>query len=219
MKICIIEDDPMFNRLLGTWAKLANYEFQQFQSGGAALAGINDDVDCVLIDWHLGAQCAETIVVELRQKLGWDFAIIVVTGSDLEELVVRALQAGADDFIMKPIQMAELIARIQACTRRSTRTVPSVQRGPYTLNLNGRQLLLNGEELQVTPKEFELARLLFQHPNRPLARAFIQQRVWGSVRSNRTLDTHVCNLKTKLRMAETAVDIVAVPKYGYKLVI
>jgi DNA-binding response OmpR family regulator len=136
---------------------------------------------------------------------------------------VRVLQAGADDFIGKPVRRGELLARIEARARRSRaaeETSPRVEVPPFVLDREARKLTRDGRALALTDKEYALAEFLFANAGELLSRKHLLEAVWG-LRADvktRTLDTHMSRLRTKLGLADAqGLRLVSVQQFGYRL--
>ncbi|MGW0345983.1 response regulator transcription factor [Streptomyces anthocyanicus] len=136
-----------------------------------------------------------------RIRAACDIPIIAVTSRDSELDRVLGLQAGADDYLVRPYGIRELMARIDAVTRR-TRNLPAarnvVSHGGLRIDAFSREVTLHGRRVEVTPKEFDLLHLLASHPGTVVSRTRIMRQVWGGSWSRRTIDTHVASLRKKL---------------------
>nr|WSY57713.1 response regulator transcription factor [Streptomyces sp. NBC_00886] len=138
-----------------------------------------------------------------RIRAGSPVPVIAVTGRGSELDRVLGLQAGADDYLVKPYGFRELMARIEAVMRRSqghtAPTTPSViSHGPLHIDVSARQVRLDGRPIDLTRKEFNLVHLLASQPDTVLPRKRIMQEVWGDAWSRRTIDTHISNIRNKL---------------------
>nr|WP_233221522.1 response regulator transcription factor [Streptomyces carminius] len=138
-----------------------------------------------------------------RIRAGSAVPVIAVTGRGSELDRVLGLQAGADDYLVKPYGFRELMARIEAVMRRSRgHTAPAdpsvISHGPLLIDVSARQVRLDGRLIDLTRKEFDLVRLLASHPGTVVPRKRIMQEVWGDAWSRRTIDTHVSSIRSKL---------------------
>jgi DNA-binding response OmpR family regulator len=161
-------------------------------------------VDVVLLD--LGLPDIDGVDVCRQLRAISDVPIIVVSARDDELDRVVGLEVGADDYVVKPFGMRELIARIRAVTRRSART-PGAQDeqqllrvGKLTVDLRTRRVTVGGHELELTPKEFDLLAVLAAEPDTVLRREHLLEQVWDLnwYGSTKTLDVHVASLRKKL---------------------
>src|SRR5690606_38989201 len=203
MRILVVEDDDRVARGLVTALRNARYEVERAATAQRALGAAPADV--VLLD--LGLPDADGFEVLRRLRDRPHTAVIAVTARAEERERVRGLRAGADDYVVKPFGIAELLARIEAVLRR-TRTAraeapaePRLEIGPLSLDPGLREALLGGEPVQLTRKEFDLLALLAARAPEVVARDAILDQVWGASweSSSRTLDTHIASLRGKLR--------------------
>ncbi|GAA1112815.1 response regulator transcription factor [Nocardiopsis composta] len=218
MRILVVEDDDRVARGLVTALRNARYEVERAATAQRALGAAPADV--VLLD--LGLPDADGFEVLRRLRDRPHTAVIAVTARAEERERVRGLRAGADDYVVKPFGIAELLARIEAVLRR-TRTAraeapaePRLEIGPLSLDPGLREALLGGEPVQLTRKEFDLLALLAARAPEVVARDAILDQVWGASweSSSRTLDTHIASLRGKLR---DPVRIRTVRGVGYRL--
>ncbi|WP_017593192.1 response regulator transcription factor [Nocardiopsis potens] len=218
MRILVVEDDDRVARGLVTALRNARYEVERAATAQRALSAAPADV--VLLD--LGLPDADGFEVLRRLRDRPHTAVIAVTARAEERERVRGLRAGADDYVVKPFGIAELLARIEAVLRR-TRPAraeappePRLEIGPLSLDPGLREALLGGEPVQLTRKEFDLLALLAARSPEVVAREAILDQVWGASweSSSRTLDTHVAALRGKL---SGPVRIHTVRGVGYRL--
>jgi DNA-binding response OmpR family regulator len=149
--------------------------------------------------------------------------VLFLTARDAEHDVIEALEAGADDFLVKPARLGELQARLRALARRLTRRTPiadSFEHDRFRFDLKLQQAWSDGSAVDLTQKEFLLAILLLRNLGKPLSRGHIREIVWGrdSEVPSRTMDTHVSRVRTKLRLRpESGYLLAPVYSYGYRL--
>ncbi|MFJ5121772.1 response regulator transcription factor [Kitasatospora sp. NPDC088548] len=168
-------------------------------SGGIPALGAYEGVDVVLLDLELPDLDGLEVCRQIRAA--GDTAVIAVTARGTELDRVLGLQAGADDYLVKPYGFQELLARMEAVMRRVRKAAadPSViVRGPLRIDAGARQVRLHGRRIDVTRKEFDLLYLLAVQPDTVVSRKTIMQTVWGDVWSRRTIDTHISSLRGKL---------------------
>lgn len=153
----------------------------------------------------------------VRSQLGWELPVLVLTARDDEQTVVTALQAGADDYVVKPPKPLELAARLAALGRRvrSAGALPLLRLGAFEIDIQRQQLSLDGEPQTLTQKEFDLAAYLFQNPGKLLSRDHLLNKIWGihADVDTRTVDTHVSRLRKKLGL-DGSRGWKMVPVYG-----
>ncbi|WP_426798052.1 response regulator transcription factor [Streptomyces sp. YGL11-2] len=174
------------------------HEVERVDTGIAALRAY-DSVDLVLLDLELPD--LDGLEVCRRVRSAGTTALIAVTARDTELDRVLGLQAGADDYLVKPYGFRELMARMDAVMRRvqaNTAAPPVISHGPLRIDAAARQVSLDGRRIDVTRKEFDLLYLLASQPDAVIPRKRIMQEVWGDVWSRRTIDTHVSSLRNKL---------------------
>ena len=142
--------------------------------------------------------------------------VIFITAMGTTEHKVKGLRMGADDYLPKPFEIVELLARVEAVLRRYHKTETMIQVNNVTIDTASHRVTLDGEEIYLTPKEFDLLLLFARNKNRALYRETIYETVWGGeyMGQSRTVDLHVQRLKKKLHWEEM---IVAVYKVGYRL--
>jgi DNA-binding response OmpR family regulator len=148
-------------------------------------------------------------------------AVVVLTARDDEATVLQALEAGADDFVVKPPKRLEFIARVASATRRaSPGGLPVLRLGAFEIDIPRHTLSMDGVPITLTQKEFDLAVYLFQSPAKLLSRDHLLNKVWGinADVDTRTVDTHVSRLRKKLSLDGTrGWKMSPVYGYGYRL--
>ncbi|ADH69902.1 MULTISPECIES: response regulator transcription factor [Nocardiopsis] len=219
MRILVVEDDDRVARGLVTALRAASFDVQRVATAERALSAPPADV--VLLDLGLPDADGIDLLRKLRDRP--QTAIIAVTARSEERDRVRGLRAGADDYVVKPFGVAELLARIDAVLRRTraaraeaAEEEPAVRIGELTVDPGSRAASVGGAELQLTRKEFDLLALLASRSPSVVARDQILDQVWGTAweTSSRTLDTHIGSLRAKLGRA---VQIRTVRGVGYLL--
>jgi two-component system response regulator RegX3 len=218
MHVAILEDDAYQRRLLTMLVETGGHQAFGFAQGEALLAALDGrSFDLLLLDWMMPGMSGEQVLGALRERVGMDLPVIVVTSSDAEADVVSALRQGADDYLVKPPKGMELLARMEALTRRvrAARAAP-VRAGGFEFDLDRRVLQVEGRTLDLTQKEFDLAVHLFQNPGRLLSRTSLLAKVWGGSAKldTRTVDTHVSRVRRKLGL-DGACGWKLLPVYGF----
>ena len=205
--LLIVEDDPDINRLLCTILEGAGYTCRAAFSGSEGLLWAEKyDYDLVLLDLMLPGLTGEDFIAQIRR--GKTMPIIVVSAKLGVPDRVNVLKLGADDFIPKPFDNAEVLARVEAQLRRSRRfSAPAggvLTAGALTLEPDGRAVSLNGQEVPLTCREFDILALLMKNPRRAFSRAQIYESVWGEdfLGDDNTVNVHVSNLRAKLAKAD-----------------
>ncbi|WP_017614671.1 response regulator transcription factor [Nocardiopsis salina] len=203
MRILVVEDDDRVARGLVTALRSASFEVQRVATAERALSAPPADV--VLLD--LGLPDADGIELLRRLRSRPQTAIIAVTARSEERDRVRGLRAGADDYVVKPFGVAELLARVDAVLRRTrparaepVEAEPPIRVGEVVVHPDTRTATADGEPIRLARKEFDLLALLAGRSPSVVARDQILDQVWGTAweASSRTLDTHVASLRGKL---------------------
>lgn len=219
MRILVVEDDDRVARGLVTALRTASFDVQRVATAERALTA--PPADLVLLD--LGLPDADGIDLLRKLRKRPQTAIIAVTARSEERDRVRGLRSGADDYVVKPFGVAELLARIDAVLRRTRaaraqpeEAEPPIRIGELMLCPSTRRTRLGGDLVSLTRKEFDLLALLAQHSPSVVERGRLLDQVWGEAweASSRTLDTHVASLRAKVG---EAVHIRTVRGVGYVL--
>ena len=221
MRIVIVEDDAIQLEYLGHLVASAKHSFQAYDCVNKAIDFLGSHhTDLVLVDWMLPDGTGADLLKWVRQSLGWELPIIVVTSVEDESVICAALNAGADDYIVKPAKPKELLARIAALARRSKQSsVQVLDMGPYQIDLQSQVLRMNGSPVAMTQKEFDMSFCLFQSPGKLLSRDHLLNKVWGlnTEVDTRTVDTHASRLRKKLHLdGSLGWKLVSVYGYGYR---
>ena len=198
-RVLVVEDDPGIATQLVRGLTRAGYETGSVTTGQAALDWPVPDV--VLLD--LGLPDIDGIEVCRRLREACDAAIIVVTARDRETDRVRALDEGADDYLIKPFGLAELLARIRAVLRRSRQPAGHpqlLQHGALTVDLRTHKVTVGDQQIAVTPKEFAILECLSSDPGRVVSRQEMLERAWDEhwYGPTKVLDVHMAALRKKL---------------------
>lgn len=223
MRIAILEDDPALADQMSHALQGAGHSSQLFRTGGALVTALKRDTfDMLVLDWNLPDMSGVDVLGWARDHLESVPPILFVTSRGDEADIVRALDLGADDYVVKPIKVAELQARVGALLRRSfpAQAADFQQFGDIRFDMSRQSVLIGGEDIVVTNKEFSLALLLFQNLDRPLSRAYLLDKIWGVSPDlqTRTLDAHVSRIRSKLRLRpEAGYRLAPVYSYGYRL--
>jgi len=200
VSVLVVEDDPGIATQLVRGLERAGYTADSVAMGAEALRRPASDV--VLLD--LGLPDVDGIDVCRRLRASSDTAIIVVTARGEEADRVLALDEGADDYLVKPFGLAELLARIRAVLRRGHRTVGGtaevLRHGPLTVDLRTRKVTMSGTEVALTPKEFAILECLATDPGRLISRQEIVERAWDEhwYGPTKVLDVHLAALRRKI---------------------
>jgi DNA-binding response OmpR family regulator len=218
--LLIVEDDADIGSDLVAILRDEGYTASLARDGEQATeAVLRGSPRLVLLDLGLPDMDGVTLCRWLRARLP-EVGILVVTARSREIETVMALDAGADDYMVKPFRPGELLARLRALGRRRCETPPElVNVGPLTLDVAARQVFLDDRELNLRPREFDLLAALVRRAGRPVPREVLMREVWGEnwFGATKTLDVHVCVLRRKLS-AHTADPgrIATLRGHGYR---
>ncbi len=224
MRIALIEDDRDQSELMKYWFQEEGHSCIVYDRGEPFLRAVaRESFDLVILDWLLPDIDGLQILRTVRDRLDWAIPVLFVTRRDSEHDVVAALQAGADDYMTKPIRKGETLARAQALVRRAygqAEHEDTLQFGSYRVDMGGREICRDGQVLDLTQKEYELAVFLFKNAGRIVSRGHMLESVWGSRPdlNTRTVDTHISRVRNKLGLwPENGWQLRAIYQHGYRL--
>jgi DNA-binding response OmpR family regulator len=211
-KILIIEDDVEASQLLERWFGMNGYATVVARTGPDGLvAARTEHPDVVLLDLMLPYKSGDEILREVRSSS--DVPIIVVSAKDTSRVKVDLLRAGADDYVTKPFDIDELLARVESALRRG-RTAPRqrgiLRAGDIVLDVDSRSIAVAGAPMVLTATEFDILHVLMEKPDRVWSKKALFERVWGEdyFSDDKTVATHVGNLRRKLRAAGDLPDYI-----------
>ncbi|SIT91114.1 response regulator transcription factor [Edaphobacillus lindanitolerans] len=216
--ILLVDDEPMMLDLLELYLQPNGFRCLKAESGTEALRLLEwKQPDLVILDIMMPAMDGWEVCRRIRQSS--DVPVLMLTAIDETEAVVRGLETGADDYMAKPFEEEELIARIRALLRRSGKK-EIIETDGLVWERERFRLTYGSRVIPLTPKEFELLGLLMQKPGRVFDRDSLLGHVWGwdTETESRTVDSHIRNLREKIRRTSFPVDrhLVTVRGVGYK---
>lgn len=224
MRIAVLDNDRSQADLICQVLTSAGHVCQSFDSGKDLLGQLRkDSFDMLILDWQVADMNGTEVLRRAKEKLPSTTPMMFLTSSSAEDDIVAGISAGADDYMVKPLRRGELVARVQALLRRAypaQNGAEQLQFGPYIFETRPGRLLMDGNVIDVTHKEFYLALLFFRNIGRPLSRAYIHEAVWirETAVPSRTMDTHVSRVRNKLQLRpENGFRLVPVYSYGYRL--
>jgi len=196
LRIALLEDDPEQSAKVSGWIEDRGYLCGVYSSAEEFQRAFRkSSYDVIILDWMLTTGVAE-------------------------EDIVTALQAGADDYLSKPVRQHELLARLYALARRAQPESEVLECPPYVFNTSNREVLLDDQPIKLTEKEYELALFLFRNRGRVLSRQHLLTSVWGTSAelNTRTVDTHASRLRKKLNLLATERwKLTSIYQHGYRL--
>jgi two-component system KDP operon response regulator KdpE len=221
-RILVVDDDPQIRRVMRVTLTGQGYEVDDAKTGESALEKLREErFDLVLLDMNMPGMGGIDTCHAIRSQS--EIAIIMLTVRDTEADKVDALDAGADDYVTKPYNAPELLARIRANLRRTPWTQGPVGRlaiGSVEVDFDTRQVTSRGRRVRLTPKEFELLRYLVAHANKVLTHRELLQAVWGPDYGDQVdyLRVFVNQLRKKIEAnPSTPMYLLTEPWVGYRL--
>lgn len=210
--ILVVEDDPAINDLIVRNLSLIGHTCSQAFDGISAIRMAREKpADLILLDLMLPGMDGFAVIKQLAPS-----PVIIITARDSLKDRVEGLSLGADDYIIKPFEMLELIARVNAVLRRTHKVPERFVLDDVTVDLSGHRVTKGGTEVSLSPREFELLEVLILNRNIALSREKLLELAWGFdyAGETRTVDTHIQKLRSKLGWE---ARIKTVYKLGYRL--
>ncbi|VXB97960.1 response regulator transcription factor [Massilia sp. 9I] len=216
MRLLLVEDDPLLASGLVMALRRAHYTVEHVDNGASAVAALRDnDFDAAVLDLGL-PDLDGTRVLEQVRAGGRDVPILILSARDAMRDRVRGLDLGADDYLVKPFELDELLARLRVLMRRhGGRPVNRIERGDLVLDVESLRASWQGKPVELQRLEFMLLKQLAEHPLRVFNRAQLEESLygWGEGAESNTIDVHVHHLRKKLAPAA----IKTVRGVGYRL--
>lgn len=223
-KILIIEDNTEINHMIADALKKAGYECTQAFSGTEALLYYEkENFSLVLMDMMLPGLCGDELFPKMKAMK--DVPVIIVSAKDEMDTKVQMLTSGAEDYITKPFELPELIARVAVQIRRSSNSKEEETDGSrltykeLVLDEPSFTVLVNDNEVQLTKREFQILALLVAHPKRVFTKQDIYDCAWNEIYigEDKTINVHISNIRKKLKEFTDTEFIETVWGIGYKL--
>jgi two-component system phosphate regulon response regulator PhoB len=221
--ILVVEDEDALATLLQYNLEKEGYEVLVASDGEEAMVSVDEKLpDLIVLDWMLPKISGIEVCRRLRQKPETrNVPIIMMTARGEESDRIRGLDTGADDYVVKPVSMSELAARVRAVLRRLRPGLAEdeVKIGDIIIDRVGHRVKRAGKEVHLGPTEFRLLDYLMRHPGRVLSREQLLDAVWGSdvYVEARTVDVHIGRLRKALNLPQTDDPIRTVRAAGYAL--
>lgn len=223
-KILVVEDEPDINGLLVKILKEADYHtIQAFSGTEAKLLLEKEDPDLILLDLMLPGMSGEELLYDIRENKCSNVPVLIISAKNTLNDKVSLLKEGADDYIIKPFEPEEVLARIQAALRRVGKESIIEKNLTYKnlkLYTDSRKVIASGSEVFLTAHEYDILCLLMQHPEKVYSRETLYEMVWhgGYYGENNTVNVHVSNLRKKLKEKDPDEEYIqTVYGIGFKL--
>jgi DNA-binding response OmpR family regulator len=222
-RVAVLEDDPVQLELVQHTMRAIGYVCIGFSDGEELLRAMRRETfDLLILDWQLPGISGPDVVLWVREHQPSWIPIIFVTSRSDERDIVRGFTCGADDYMLKPMRVAELIARVRGLLRRAnpSRGAQVQSYGRYEFNSDLRSVVFGDRSVDLKDKEFALALTLFANLGRLMSRQHLCETVWGfgTNTSSRALDTLMSVLRTKLNLRpDNGLRLSAVYSVGYRL--
>jgi len=220
-RVLVVDDEPQIVRGLKIILRSAGYAVEAAETMAEAMAALGSrPPDALVLDLVLPDGSGVDLVEEIRRWSQLPVLVLSAVGDEREK--VRALDAGADDYVTKPFGTDELLARLRALLRRSSEPggTPEVELGELVIDLQDRRVTRGGHEVHLTPIEFDIVRVLAQHQGRLVMHRQLLQEVWGPQYAEEThyLRVHVAHIRGKLEDDPSRPRyLITEPGVGYRL--
>lgn len=221
LRVLVVDDEPPIRRFLRTSLSAQGYRVIEAENGLAVLTLMaNHPPDVIILDLGLPDIDGIEVIRRLRDG-GSTVPIVVLTSRTDESGKVRALDLGADDYVTKPFGMDELLARLRAAVRHRLQQQgerPVFRSGDLTVDLVRRVVTVGGEEVKLSPREYDLLRLLVAHAGKVLTHKFVLHEVWGGETDVQYLRIYIRSLRQKIEAdPERPQHVVTEVGVGYRL--
>lgn len=222
MKIGLLEDDAAQATMVCQWLRDANHEVVHYDRGSALLEAFSKQhFDFLVFDWQLPDSDGIDVLTVVRRQYDQQIPILFTTQRDSEQDIVRALGHGADDYLVKPLRQAELLARVTALGRRAgvDSGGEKIVVGEISIDKSRSEVTVAGNLAKLTDKEYQIALCLLENEGRLLSREYLLKQIWGIEASlnTRTVDIHVSRVRRELKIKpEMGYRIKTVYQHGYR---
>jgi two-component system OmpR family response regulator/two-component system response regulator QseB len=200
VRLLLVEDDPMIGESIVEGLRGENYAVDWVRDGrDAELALKTVDYDLMLLDLGLPGKQGMDVLLSARKR-GADLPVLIITARDGTPARVEGLDAGADDYLVKPFDLDELLARIRALLRRRvSRTRSVIEHGALTLDLASHEVTFEGEPVKLSAREFSVLRALLDNPGSVVSKSQLEEKLygWNSEVESNTVDVYVHHLRKK----------------------
>ncbi|MGE5321431.1 MAG: response regulator transcription factor [Actinomycetota bacterium] len=220
-RILVVDDETQISRVLKTTLNSQGYEVRTAADGSTGFdAAMDWNPDLIVTDLSMPGMNGVELCRAVRERSQVPIIVLSVRGEEKHK--VEALDAGADDYVTKPFNVNELLARVRANLRRvaaaEVASAEPIEEGDFYINLESRQVRVRGHEVHLTPKEFELLTFMARHPGKVLTHRVLLNAVWGgqSVQQPEYLRVFINQLRKKIEPGEEPKYIVTDPWVGYR---
>ncbi len=223
LRVAILEDDPDQLALERRWLEAAGHRCHGFTRSTDLIKEIGRETfDVFVLDWMLPELSGEKVLQWIRRTLPDRVPVMFATARDEESEIVEVLGLGADDYLVKPLRHAEFVARVEALDRRFSVAVDSrnLKVGAYRLDPATRSVTVQGKAVALTPRMYEIARILFEKREALVSRGHLYEQVWGRPLEGgtRTVDTHVSRVRRALELdGRHGWKLSSIYQHGYRL--
>ncbi len=219
-RILVVDDEPAIRRFLRTSLTAQGYQIIEAENGNDALALLRNRVDMVVLDLGLPDNDGVDVLRQIRAS-DMSMPVIILSSRSDEKGKVTALDLGADDYVTKPFGIDELLARIRAAFRHRLQEQgekPLFKSGDLSVDLVRRIVTVRDDEVKLTPREYDLLRLLIAHAGKVLTHKFILGALWGPEADVQYLRIYIRSLRQKIELsAERPQHILTEQGVGYRL--
>lgn len=221
VKIMVVDDEPPIRKLLRVGLAAEGYAIAEASNARTAIEEVaRDKPDLILLDLGLPDMSGHDLLARWRGE-GLDLPIVILSSRTDEAGIVRALELGADDYVTKPFGMKELVARIRVALRHRLQQQgekPVFQTGDLSVDLVKRIVRVGGAEVKLSPKEYDILRILVQHAGKVLTHRYLLEQVWGGSTDVQYLRVYVRQLRQKIeRTPDQPQYITTETGVGYRL--
>lgn len=221
VKILVVDDEPPIRRLLRVGLATQDYDVIEAGNGKAARESVKAELpDLILLDLGLPDTAGHDLLQGWREE-GLTLPIVILSSRTDEAGIVKALELGADDYVTKPFGMNELVARIRVALRHRLQQQgekPLFQSGGLSVDLVKRIVKVDGREVKLSPKEYDILRMLVQHAGKVLTHKFLLKEVWGNADDVQYLRVYVRQLRQKIELTPDQPQYITTETgVGYRL--
>lgn len=220
MRILIVEDEVRLAEAISEIVKEEKYDSDMVYTGVDGLYYASSEIyDCIILDVMLPEMDGFEVLKEIRKK-GIETPILMLTARDEVKSKVKGLDYGADDYMTKPFDVEELLARIRAITRRKGQVIlDELKFEDLVLDLNNYSICTHFKSINLTAKEFEIIKLLMSNANIVVTKDDLISKIWGydSDAEDNNVEVYISFIRKKLKFIKSKVEITTLRKLGYKL--